>query len=158
RARAVRICRFTRAHECRSFSSMKKYLALVIALLLTALPRAQGAFLSETNRPATTNAPAAKSTPGLEAAQALSTITGVAISPLLGVSAVGAWKYFKTPAERRGKLPWFAQPWFWGTGLFLVALVFLKDVIGTGMPPALKKPFDVAEAFENKISALLAAG
>lgn|SRR6185503_355623 len=105
-----------------------------------------------------TNSPAVKATPGVEVAQAISTITGVAISPLLGVGAVGAVKYFRTPEAARGKLPWFAQPWFWVPALVLVALVCLKDVLGTAAPTILKKPFDVAEVFENKISALVVAG
>src|SRR5258708_6020649 len=101
---------------------------------------------------------AGSSTPGVEAAQALSTITGVAISPLLGVTAVGTWKYFKTPPVKRAQLPWFAQPYFWGPGLLLVLAVFVKDALGTALPVALKKPFDVLEVFENKLSALVAAG
>jgi hypothetical protein len=99
-----------------------------------------------------------QSTTGLEAAQAISTITGVAISPLLGVSAVGVWKYFHTPVEKRARLAWYAQPWFWVPALLLVALVFLKDTFGTGLPTVVKKPFDIAEAIENKISGLIAAG
>ena len=98
------------------------------------------------------------STPGVEAAQAIATITGVAISPLLGVSAVGAWKYFKTPTEKRGKLPWYARPWFWVPGFFLVTLAFVKDTFGTALPSVLKKPFDLLELMENKISGLVAAG
>jgi hypothetical protein len=97
-------------------------------------------------------------TPGLAAAQALSTITGVAISPLVGVSGVGVWKYFHTPLEKRPGLPWYAQPWFWGPALLLVTLAFVKDTFGTALPTAVKKPFDVAEAIENKISGLIAAG
>ena len=58
-----------------------------------------------------------KSSPGLDAAQAISTITGVAISPLLGVSAVGAWQWFKCAPEKRARLSWYAQPWFWLRGL-----------------------------------------
>src|SRR5688572_31525156 len=99
-----------------------------------------------------------KPVPGVEMAQALTTITGVAISPLLGVSAVGAWHYFRTDGSKRGNLSWFAQPWFWVTGLLIVALVFAKDVFGAGLPPGWKKPFDVAELIENKLSALVAAG
>ncbi len=99
-----------------------------------------------------------KSTPGIEAAQALTTITGVAISPLLGVSAVGVWKYFKTPSAKRSQLPWFAQPWFWVPGLLLVLAVMVKDILGTTLPTPLKKPFDVLEVFENKLSALIATG
>jgi hypothetical protein len=99
-----------------------------------------------------------KSTPGLEAAAAISTITGVAISPLLGVSGVGVVKYFRTAPEKRAQLPWYAQPWFWAPALLLVALAFVKDTFGTALPTAAKKPFDIAEAIENKISGLVAAG
>jgi hypothetical protein len=135
---------------------MKKLVCLAAAMWIAAAPL----IAADSSNDAGTNGPsaAAKNAPGLEAAQAISTITGVAISPLLGVSAVGAWKYFKTPGPQRTKLPWFAQPWFWIPALALVGLVFLKDVAGTGMPTALKKPLDVMEAFENKISALIAAG
>ncbi|HNQ88768.1 MAG TPA: hypothetical protein PKM73_09155 [Verrucomicrobiota bacterium] len=94
----------------------------------------------------------------VELAQAVSMITGVAISPLLGVGAVGAWKYLKAPPEHRAALPWFAQPWFWIPALLLVSVVFAKDAIGPAVPTALKKPFDLAEVFENKISALVATG
>jgi hypothetical protein len=103
-------------------------------------------------------ASSSKSAPGLEAAQAISTITGVAISPLLGVSGIGVWKYFKTAPEKRAKLPWYAQPWFWAPAILLVLLTFVKDTFGTALPTAVKKPFDVAEAIENKISGLVAAG
>lgn len=113
------------------------------------------ASAAETTKPSNNST---KSTPGLEAAQAISTITGVAISPLLGVSGVGAWKYFKTAPENRAKLAWYAQPWFWVPALLLVAVAFVKDTFGTALPTAVKKPFDVAEAMENKISGLVAAG
>jgi hypothetical protein len=105
----------------------------------------------------TSGSPALK-TPGVEIAQAISTITGVAISPLLGVGAIGAWKYWQAPVDKRPNLPWFAQPWFWAPALVLVGLVFLKDTAGAALPTALKKPLDIAEVFENKISALVAAG
>lgn len=104
------------------------------------------------------NAPVTKPPPGIELAQTISMITGVAISPLLGVSAVGAWKYFKTPSAQRPRLPWFAQPWFWFPALLLVTAVFAKDSLGPVIPTALKKPFDLAELLENKLSALVAAG
>jgi hypothetical protein len=97
-------------------------------------------------------------TPGVDLAQAISTVTGVAISPLLGVGAVGAYRYFHTPPERRSVLPWFARPHFWLPALVLVALVFLKDALGPTLPTAFKKPFDALEVLENKVSALIAAG
>jgi hypothetical protein len=133
---------------------MKKRLFLSVALLLcAALVTALAATGAKDAPPAS-----AKPSPGVEAAQALSTITGVAISPLLGVSAVGAWQYFKTPTDKRAGLPWFAQPWFWLPGLLLVALVACKDLFGATLPPGWKKPFDIAELAENKMSALVAAG
>lgn len=96
--------------------------------------------------------------PGQAYADAVSTLTGVAISPLLGASAYGAVKYFRAPAEKRANLPWFAQPWFWVPALLLVAACFVKDTVGTALPTALKKPFDVLEALENKLSGLIATG
>jgi hypothetical protein len=96
--------------------------------------------------------------PGVALTQGITEITGVAISPLLGVSSVGAWRYWKTPAAGRASLPWYAQPWAWGTGLALLALCFLKDSLGTAVPGVLKKPFDMVELFENKASALVASG
>jgi hypothetical protein len=96
--------------------------------------------------------------PGIALSQGVTEITGVAISPLLGVSAVGAWRYATSPQDQRKLLPWYASPWFWGSGLAIVALCFLKDSLGTAVPGLLKKPFDVLELFENKASALLAAG
>jgi len=100
----------------------------------------------------------AKTSVGMEAAQTLSTITGVAISPLLGVGAVGAYDWFRTPSGKRGSLHWYAQPYFWIPALLLVGFVAAKDIFGTAAPTALKKPFDVAEALENKVSGMVAAG
>lgn len=90
-------------------------------------------------------------------AETISMITGVAISPLLGVGAVGAYDYFqaKTPAQK-ARLPWFANPWFWAPALLLVGACFLKDTAGIAIPSVLKKPFDVADAIENKVSGLVA--
>jgi hypothetical protein len=96
--------------------------------------------------------------PGVALTQGITEITGVAISPLLGVSSVGVWRYWKTPAAGRASLPWYAQPWAWGPGLALLALCFLKDSLGTAVPGVLKKPFDMVELFENKASALVASG
>jgi hypothetical protein len=78
---------------------------------------------------------------------------------LLGVSAVGAWKYFhaRTP-QQRARLPWFAQPWFWIPAFVLVTACFLKDTLGITAPRVLKKPLDVADAIEHKISGLIAIG
>jgi hypothetical protein len=98
-------------------------------------------------------------TPGTELAHTISELTGVAISPLLGVSAVGVWKYYHTSTpQQRARLPWFAQPWFWVPALVLVLACFLKDTIGIAAPPLLKKPLDVADALGHKVSGLIAMG
>jgi hypothetical protein len=114
-----------------------------------------------TARAGTTNAPAPaeKDSPGQQIAQTISLITGVAISPLMGVGAVGAWQYFhaRTPEQKAG-LPWFANPMFWAPALLLVAACFVKDSAGVALPAVLKKPFDVAETIEHKISGLVATG
>ena len=91
--------------------------------------------------------------------ETVSLVTGVAISPLMGVSAVGAYDYFqaKSPEEKAG-LPWFAQPIFWIPAMLLVGACFLKDTAGIALPTVLKKPFDVAETCEHKISGLVATG
>jgi hypothetical protein len=116
-------------------------------------PAAEAGTLAEPA--ASTNAVA----PGTELAHAISEITGVAISPLLGVSAVGAWKYFHAQTlQQRARLPWFAQPWFWIPAFVLVTACFLKDTVGIAAPRLLKKPLDVADAIEHKISGLIAIG
>src|SRR5262249_39375148 len=50
-------------------------------------------------------------------------------------------------------------PLFWVPALLLVAACALKDCAGTvALPTVLKKPFDVAETIEHKISGLVATG
>ena len=137
---------------------MKKLLWPVSALVLCAVLIFGGVARAAESAGKSSGSAAGKGTPGLEAAQAISTITGVAISPLMGVSGVGVWKYFKTAPEHRANLVWYAQPWFWAPAILLVLVVFVKDSFGTLLPTAVKKPFDIAEAIENKISGLVAAG
>jgi hypothetical protein len=130
----------------------KSLLALFILCLGFSLVTARAAI-------STNVVPAGKKYPGQEVAKTLSEITGVAISPLMGVSVVGAWEYFhaRTP-EQKAKLHWFAQPLFWVPALLIVAACFAKDSAGVVVPPMLKKPFDVAETIEHKVSGLVATG
>jgi hypothetical protein len=133
---------------------MKRYapsVALVLCLSLLSLPLLAQSIVK----------PAAKSakTPGLELAALATQITGIAISPLLGVSAVGAYRYFQADtSEEKAALPWFAKPGFWLLGLLIVSATALKDGFGATLPPGWKKPLDIAETIENKISGLVAAG
>jgi hypothetical protein len=84
--------------------------------------------------------------PGVALAESVSQITGTAISPLLGVASVGAWKWFNEEPEMRRQLPWFAQPEVWGTAFVILALCFLKDSVGTAAPPLVKKPLETRRA------------
>lgn len=96
---------------------------------------------------------------GLELAKTATEITGIAISPLLGVSAVGMYRYFQadTP-EQKARLPWFANPMVWVAGFLLVGAAAAKDAFGAATPPGWKKPLDILEATENKVSGLVATG
>lgn len=95
--------------------------------------------------------------PGVTLAEGISQLTGVAISPLLGVSVVGGWTYLRADDSVRDQLPWICHPAFWGTGLGLLLIIFFKDSIGALGPAFLKKPLDFLEVFEDKFSALIAA-
>jgi hypothetical protein len=131
---------------------MKRIFFLLVLTGLLSLPLAASAQTSSA-KPADPN-PAAK-----KVCETISMITGVAISPLMGVSGVGAYDYFKakTP-EAKAKLPWFANPLFWIPAMLLVGACFFKDTAGIALPVVLKKPFDVAETIEHKISGLVATG
>lgn len=135
---------------------MKLRVSLLAALALGAglLTAAAVTKAENTSAPAPTKSKA----PGAQFAESVSTITGVAISPLLGTGAYGAVHYYRTPSDKRHTLPWFAQPWFWAPALLLVGACFIKDTAGTALPTALKKPLDVAETIEHKISGLVATG
>lgn len=134
---------------------MNRVLSLLapLVLLMTATP----AFTQQVE--ATTAAEKLRADlmlPGISLAEGISEITGVAISPLLGVSTVGAWKYWHTEERLRSRLPWYCHPYAWGTGLALIGICFLKDFLGAAAPALVKKPLDFLELFEDKLSALVA--
>jgi MFS family permease len=138
---------------------MKPYwrlMALVLLVGVVVATVAEAAILGAAS--STTSTSSGGSPPGVGAAKALSTITGIAISPLLGSSVLGAVDYFRSPSEKRDQLPWYCHPLFWVSGLLLVGAVAAKDAFGATVPPGLKKPLDVAEVVENKLTGLVAAG
>ncbi len=105
----------------------------------------------------TTPSSGADRLPGVAIAEGITQITGVAISPLLGVCGVGTWQYFSASPEERLALPWFCHPMAWGIGFGILSLGLLKDVFGAALPAILKKPLDLVELFEDKLSALVAS-
>ena len=122
--------------------------ALALSLVLAPLAFAAGGAGAKSDR-----------SPGAPVASAIATITGVAISPLLGTAAYGAYKWIGAgSAAARAALPWYAQLKFWLPALLIVGLCAAKDTLGATLPPGWKKPLDVLETLENKFSGLLAAG
>lgn len=139
-------------------------LLLAVSLAAPQCARAAASTLAEpaskpsAAAPGTPASGASKSAPGSDIAQMISTVTGIAISPLLGVSAVGCWQYVSADSKARSNLPWYAHPWFFIPSLATVGLIAAKDVLGAATPPGLKKPIDIAETLENKVSGLVATG
>ena len=131
--------------------------SLFLLLVLTLGPGLSSATAAAGAASTKTSGPAAAS-PGVQAAETLSQITGIAISPLLGVGAVGAYRYLHTPEKDRANLSWYSNPLFWIPALLVVGVCMAKDTLGTVLPTSLKKPLDVLELFENKASGLVATG
>lgn len=97
--------------------------------------------------------------PAAPLASTVSTVTGIAISPLLGIGAYGAYQWAVAGTEaKKAALPWYAHWTFFVPALLLVAACAGKDTLGTVLPPGFKKPLDVLETIENKVSGLVAAG
>ena len=103
--------------------------------------------------------PVGDKSPASPIAHAVSTVTGLAISPLLGTGVYGAYQWYvaKTP-EQKAVLPWYAQTTFWLPALLIVGACAVKDSLGAVLPPGMKKPLDVLETIENKATGLVAAG
>jgi hypothetical protein len=125
-------------------------IALLITLVITPLWAATA--------PAATQAK--DKSPGVALATTVTAVTGMAISPLLGTGAYGAYQYAVakkngTPVEQ---LPWYAQWTFFVPALALVGACAAKDSLGAVLPPGWKKPLDVLETVENKATGLVAAG
>ena len=126
-------------------------LALFITLIISPLWAA--------STPAPVAAKGDKS-PGAALATTVTAVTGMAISPLLGTGAYGAYQY--AMAKKNGtptdQLPWYAQWSFFLPALALVGACAAKDSLGAVLPPGWKKPLDVLETVENKATGLVAAG
>lgn len=134
---------------------MKRFLplvALTVTLSLLAAPLAWAA--SGASAPAKSDR-----SPAAPFAGALATVTGIAISPLLGTGAYGAYQWVTAKdAAARAALPWYAQATFWLPALLIVGACAAKDAFGAVIPPGWKKPLDVLETIENKATGLIAAG
>ncbi|OAM90637.1 hypothetical protein OH491_02705 [Termitidicoccus mucosus] len=128
-----------------------------ILLLATLLATLATPLLAATNpAPQTTSSPDQSRIGAITTSVA--TITGIAISPLLGTGAYGAYKYWTTDSAARAQLSWYAQPSFFLPALLIALACASKDALGAILPPGWKKPLDILETVENKASGLVAAG
>ncbi len=95
---------------------------------------------------------------GGDVAEEISKAVGISISPLLGMSVLGGYRYWATPENERSNLKWHQSPVFWGPLLVILLAFIAKDSAKTVLP--IPKPFlvtlDAVEAVENKVSGLIA--
>ncbi len=90
-------------------------------------------------------------------AQEIAQTTGLALNPILCMSALGAYQYLSVPEQDRASLPWHVSPKFWGPLALVLGMIFMKDTFGVAFPKLLKSPLDAAEIlFEKNTSALIA--
>jgi len=111
------------------------WLVPVVLMAVILLTSVQTAEPDESTQALRTSEPVTK---------ALATVTSTAISPLVGVSVMGAWHYFRIAKEQRSQLPFFDRPYFWIPTMVLLLLIFIKDTFG-GFAPLIKKPLDAIE-------------
>jgi hypothetical protein len=136
--------------------SMKRLFPLIllsVACVLIVVPFAWAADPAKAAK-----ATKADRSPAAPIATTISAVTGMAISPLLGTGAYGAYQWMSADEATRASLPWYAHWGFFVPALLLVGACAAKDAFGAVVPPGLKKPLDVLELVENKASALVAAG
>lgn len=94
---------------------------------------------------------------GQQISSAVTSVTGVSVSPLVGVCVLGAWEHYRTPKSEREKLPLYTRPVFWIPIGVLLILILIKDTVG-GFAPLVKKPLDAVEVLlVNKASLVLVA-
>ena len=131
---------------------MRKFAVLIIFLIFS--------FAAQANAQDSTN-----STPSMQnqlilngemIANEISKATGLAISPILGISVLGAYTYYTTPAEQRSEVPWHAKPPFWGPLLVVLLGIILKDSSKIALPKIIIMPLDAIETLlEKNVSAIL---
>jgi hypothetical protein len=126
--------------------------ALILMLVFSSPPLVAQSLASEKTGDTTTSL-----SRGQQISGAVATVTGVSVSPLVGVCVLGAWEHYRTPRPEREKLPLYTRPVFWIPIGVLLILILIKDTVG-GFVPLVKKPLDAAEVLlVNKASLVLVA-
>ncbi len=83
-------------------------------------------------------------------AEEISKATGCAISPILGISVLGAYTYYTTPLDERDNVPWHAKPEFWAPLLVVLLGIILKDSSKIALPKIIIMPLDAIETLLEK--------
>lgn len=126
-------------------------ICLLVTAILLSLPATPG-YASKTN----TGTRQKLLLRGELVANEITRVTGCAISPILGISVLGAYSYFSTPVDSRGRLPWNAKPAFWAPLLIILLGIILKDSAKVALPKIIMVPLDAAETLlEKNTSAVL---
>lgn len=94
-----------------------------------------------------------RSTHGSSLNQAFVALTGEAVNPLFGVTALGIYNYFKTPEHLRDSLPIYDQPMIWVPLLGIVLLMLFNSTICEAFP-FLKVPLNALGDMVNKAGAV----
>lgn len=127
----------------------------------TALAHSAAVTSQSTDEVAQDGAPESAAPAGVEGragvlAESLSQLFGVAVSPLLVFSTIGAIEYWSIPSG--GSVPLHARPMVWGSFMMVLLLSFLTSLKGLVLPSPLTPVFDAVKYFEEHASGLLAAG
>jgi hypothetical protein len=91
-------------------------------------------------------------------ASGIAQITGLAISPLIVLVAIGWADFFGLGGSNATQLPLHANPWFLVPCSIVLTLALLKKIASPAIPLPVRKLLDACEYFEAKLSALVAAG
>lgn len=85
--------------------------------------------------------------------RAFAALTGEAINPLFGVTALGMYNYFKTPERLREALPLYDRPVVWVPLLGIIFLMLFNSTICEAFP-FLKVPLNALGDMVNKAGAV----
>ena len=95
-----------------------------------------------------------RSVRGKSISEAVSQLTGTAINPLLGITALGMYRYFTTPPNLQDQLPFYDQPYVWIPLIAIMVIMFFKSTICEAMP-FLKVPLNALGDLVHKGGACL---
>jgi hypothetical protein len=92
-------------------------------------------------------------------AESLSQLSGVAVSPLLVFSTIGAHRYFFPPAgESEASRPLHARPWVWIPFMVMLALCSLTSLTSLALPSTVNSVIEAVRYVQEHMIGLLAAG